>query len=146
VRPEPDTGELRFGTPLPDSGRLELGCFVGQWDVRSERHQGVLAVEVFAAAAGEAEALTLRLETALDGDRFGGVTGLRRLSPLGLGPVVPDADAAGGSGARRRRLTYSFDFESIEPVVLAGGGVIATVAVDSIYGDEHFDVRREESA
>src|SRR5829696_1551235 len=27
VRPEPDTGELRFGSALPATGRLELGCF-----------------------------------------------------------------------------------------------------------------------
>ena len=55
---------------------------------------------------------------------------------------MPDAAAAGGDGARRRLLAYAFDYELIEPVILAGGGIIASVAVDSIYGDEHFDVRR----
>lgn len=144
VRPEPDTGELRFGAPLPATGSLELGCFVGQWDVRSERYQGVLAVEAFAADADAVDALTRRLEAALGEDAWGGVAGLRRLAPLQLGPIVPDSDAAGGAGARRRRLTYGFDYELIEPVVLAGGGIIASVAVDSVYGDEHFDVKRRE--
>ena len=52
VQLDPQAGILRFLDPLPAGGNLELGYFIGAWEVRTERHQGEVEVEVFAAVGG----------------------------------------------------------------------------------------------
>lgn len=147
VRVEPELGELRFGTALPATGTLRLRYFIGEWDVRSERYQGVIAIEPFATDAGGVDALTRQLDAALGDERWREIRGLRSLSPRSFGPVrlLEGAVGPGQRDARSRELTYAFDFELIEPIVRTGGGLIGTVAVDSTYGAERFEVTKERS-
>jgi hypothetical protein len=147
VQVEPNLGELRFGTALPAAGTLRLRYFIGQWDVRTERYQGTVAIEPFATDAGGVDALTRQVEEALADERWREIRGLRSLSPRSFGPVrvLEGAVGPGQRDAHSRQITYAFDFELIEPIVRTGGGLIGTVAVDSTYGAERFEVTRERS-
>ncbi len=138
----PEIGQLRFPARLAATGVLELGYFVGQWEVRSARYGGTLRVEAFAPDAAGVEALSRQLETAL-GNAAGRVAGLAQLSPTAWSAVLP---AAGGPGSGRgRALSYSFDYELVEPRLGTGGGLVSTISVQSTFGPEAFDVTREGS-
>jgi len=129
---DPDAGVLRFLDPLPAAGTLELGFFVGAWEVRTERHQGEVAVEVFAASPATAGDLSAAVDVVLTGDSIPVATGLRRVEPLAVGPVtVPLAGLGLPAGARTRVLRYRFSFERIDPVVQTSGGPIRRIEVDS---------------
>lgn len=136
----PDTGELVFSSAQPATGTLSLGYFVGEWEVRTARYQGLLTVETLAGDLAGVDALTRQVDAALDEPA---IAGLQQLNPVSWGPVDVPNNARGNS--RSRALTYRFDFELIEPKLATGGGLIATVAVDSSPGPEHFDVTREGS-
>jgi hypothetical protein len=135
-----DTGELRFASPLPDTGTLDLGYFVGEWEVRTARYRGDLNLEAFAEDRAGVDTLSRQIGDALDSPS---IPGLQQLSPTAWGPVGA-VDATRGN-ARSLALTYRFDYELIEPKLATGGGLIASVAVDSAPGPEHFDVTREGS-
>lgn len=140
VQVDPDLGVLRFPSPLPTSGTLELGYFVGEWEVRTARYQGVLSVETFARDLPGVNALSRQVAAVLDEPA---ILGLQQLSPASWGPAgVPDDQRA---NSRSRALTYRFDYELIEPKLATGGGLIATVSVDSTPGPEHFDMTTEGS-
>jgi hypothetical protein len=136
----PDTGELRFAAPLPASGTLELGYFVGEWEVRTARYQGLLSLETFAADLNGVDLLSRQVDDVLDDPT---IPGLHQVSPTSWGAVAAADKTRGNS--RSRALTYRFDYELIEPKLATGGGLIATVAVDSSPGPEQFDVKREGS-
>jgi hypothetical protein len=59
--------------------------------------------------------------------------------------VIIQAVGAGRRDSRSRTITYAFDYERVEPVVRTGGGLIGTVAIESTYGAERFEVTREGS-
>lgn len=123
-QPDPVTGALTFGSPLPATGTLTLRYFVGAWEVAVERYAGVVTLDAFASSAAAAVALSDQVVELLAG---GGVSGVRRLDPLTVGPVV----AAGFGNARRRRLTYRFQYEREIATIRTSGGPIRTVAVDA---------------
>jgi len=146
VRPDPEVGELLFGAPLPAVGTLRLGYFVGEWEVTNERYQGLLAVQPFADDVPGVEDLTRQVDEAFADGRWRGVRGLRSFTPKSFGPVVIiQAVGAGRRDSRSRTITYAFDYERVEPVVRTGGGLIGTVAIESTYGAERFEVTREGS-
>jgi len=126
VRPLPDAGNLVFGEALPGTGTLTLSYFVGEWEVRSVRYQGVLGVDVLAADSAGVEALTRQVETALLAapDK---VAGVASTAPVAWGAIgVPDETRG---NARGRTLAYSFDYELVQPSVGTGGGLISTITV-----------------
>ena len=145
VRPTPTTGELVFGAALPVKGILDVSYFVGMWEVRSEHFAGELRVDAFAGAAQDADALSRRVEAALAPDRARRITGLRLLVPTACGTLAQTA-----SGARRRSLTYRFDYEREEPVVVTAGGpitrahVTSALSADPAGSTEQFDATRKE--
>ncbi|HEV8249643.1 MAG TPA: hypothetical protein VGQ15_06685 [Gaiellaceae bacterium] len=136
----PETGELRFASALPETGTLTLGYFVGEWEVRSARYQGVLSLETFAADLAGVNALSRQIDAVLEDPA---IPGVHQLSPAAWGPAAVGDETLGNS--RRRALTYRFDYELIEPKLATGGGLIARVAVDLSPGPEHVDVTREGS-
>jgi hypothetical protein len=141
VQIEPASGLLRFASALPAAGAVELGYFVGAWEVRAERFQGQLLVDV---AAGDASA-TLTLSQAVEGalalDRIPVGAGVRTLDPVELGPVAPIAVLPGEP--RTRRLAYRFDVEHVEPLIQTGGGPIRVIDVAATFGPESFTVPTE---
>jgi hypothetical protein len=143
VRVVPLVGELHVADPLPASGTLALGYFVGEWEVRTFRYAGALSVEVFGAEAGEVDALSRQVETALREAPEGRVHGLSVLSATAWGPVGGGLPAPGE--ALRRQFRYRFDYELIEPRLGTAGGPIQTIAVTSSQGPETFDVTRQRS-
>jgi hypothetical protein len=139
VQPDGATGILEFGDPLPSSGTLELSYFIGQWDVRSVRYQGLLGVEVFAADAEDVETLSRSVDAALLAEPVGSIPGLRAIAPESWGGVVAAAEP---EDARVRTIKYRIDYEVEDVVVPTGGGVIARVRVLSHVDGvtEEFDV------
>ncbi|TML91495.1 MAG: hypothetical protein E6G08_00335 [Actinobacteria bacterium] len=143
VQPDPDLGVLRFGAALPATGTLTASYFVGEWEVRTERYQGTLLVETFAADTGAVDTLSRAVEAALLEPAGNGPLGLNEIEPTSWLPI--DAAGPNRASARGRALAFTFDYELVEPHVGAGGGLISTVSVDSTFGAEHFDVQREGS-
>jgi hypothetical protein len=136
---DPVTGAVTFGEALPPTGTLALRYFVGTWEAAVERHAGLLTLDAYAATAADALSLSDRLVDALG--RGAGVPGLHRLDLTAAGPVVP----AGFGTARRRSLTYRFDFEREVATVQTSGGPIRSVVADveTDTETESFTVTRE---
>lgn len=143
VQPDPDLGVLHFGAALPATGTLTAVYFVGEWEVRTERYQGVLLVEAFATDADGVDALSRSIETALLDPSGASVAGLNQIDPTSW-QAIAEAGVDRGH-ARGRALGFAFDYELVEPQIGAGGGLISTVSVNSTFGAEHFDVQREGS-
>jgi len=123
VRPDPVTGTLRFGAPLPATGTVTVTYHLGQWDVRTLRYAGTVDVAASAADAAATAALARQIGTLLDRPH----PDFARLQPTAWGAValaVPDADTPA-----TQVLSYAFDFEREEPSLPSGGGLIRTVDV-----------------
>jgi hypothetical protein len=139
VQPDAEPGIVRFGSALAGGGTLELTYFIGQWETRSTRYQGVLAVEVMASTVAATDTLSRQVDQALRQEQVGHVPGLNRIAPASWGPVGPTPLLP---SARARTFTYHFDYELQEPIIPTGGGVIARVEVDELYGGNNFVVTR----
>jgi hypothetical protein len=139
------SGALTFANPLPATGTLELGYFVGTWDVRVERFKATVHLDMAATTAAALETLSEAVETALAPERAG-ARGFRTIEPRALSSAAPIPGIAGAH--RSQRLTYAVEFESIEPVIPSSGGPIQVVDVDSVFDPivlepetESFEVR-----
>jgi hypothetical protein len=143
VQPDPDLGVLHFGAALPATGTLSASYFVGEWEVRTERYQGVLLVETFAADAAGVDTLSRAVATALLEPAGAPPEGLNHIEPTAWAAI--EEAGANRASARSRALGFAFDYELVEPHLAAGGGLISTVSVSSTYGPEQFDVQREGS-
>ncbi len=143
VQPDPNLGVLHFGAALPASGTLSAVYFVGEWEVRTERYQGVLLLEAFAADAAGVDALSRSVETALLDPTGTPLAGLNEIDPTSWQAI--DEAGPNRAHARGRALGFAFDYELVAPHLGAGGGLISTVSVTSTFGAEHFDVQREGS-
>jgi hypothetical protein len=143
VQPDPALSVLRFGAALPATGTLSASYFVGEWEVRTERYQGVLLVETFAHDAAGVDALSRAVETALLKPTGAPAHGLNRIEPTAWAAI--EEAGANRASARGRALGFTFDYELVEPSLAAGGGLISTVSVSSTFGAERFDVQREGS-
>jgi hypothetical protein len=144
VRPDPNVGTLQFGAPLPSTGTLVVAYFIGEWEVQTERYQGVLLVETFGTDAPAVDVLSRAVETALVAPAGAPLAGLQRIVQTSWEPT--EAASPSRAGARGRALGFGFDYELVEPNIGAGGGLISTVSVNSTLGAEHFDVQREGSS
>jgi len=130
VQLDAQAGILQFLNVLPAAGTLELGYFIGAWEVRTERHQGEVEVEVFAASGAVAADLSAAVDAVLTRDPIPVATGLRRVEPLGLGPITVAPAVLGlAATSRSRVLRYRFSFERIDPVIQTSGGPIVRVDV-----------------
>jgi hypothetical protein len=125
VRPDAATGLLELGEPLPGTGELRLGYFIGQWEVLATRYQVTLGVDVFAATGGVVESLSQSVDRALL-VRPPGISGLRSIAPLAWGVVLTAPTPA---NARVRTLRYRVDYEVEDAVIPTGGGLIARVRI-----------------
>jgi hypothetical protein len=143
VQPDPDLGVLHFGAALPATGNLIASYFVGEWEVRTERYQGTLLVETFAADAHGVDTLSRSVEAAFLAPAGVGLAGLNQIAPTSWQAIEEAGPAR--AHARSRKLGFTFDYELVEPHLGAGGGLISTVSVSSTFGAEHFDVQREGS-
>jgi hypothetical protein len=123
VRPDVDAGLLRFGQPLPASGTLRVGYFIGLWDTTVSRYQGRLDVRI-TADRDELGALTRRVAEILARPDEA-----VRLAPSSWGSTTRPAPGELPSQARGQVLAYHFDAEVEQPLLGSGGGVIADVAV-----------------
>jgi len=132
------TGELVFATPLPVTGTLEVSYFVGEWEVRADRFQGELVVDVHDGDSAVLDAISRQVVDVLVPASAGGPRELTSITPLHYGPIEPREAARGN--ARRRRLVYRFDAEIEDVVLQGGGGPIRIVDVASVYGPEQFEI------
>lgn len=126
---DPAAGTLTFRDPLPATGTVELGYFVGAWEVRAERFKAALSLQVFAASATAVEALSRDVEAALALERFPGASGFRSVNAVAIGSI---GGITTPTGAFSRLLEYAVDFENIEPVILGAGGPIRQIAVTGV--------------
>jgi hypothetical protein len=143
VQPDPDLGVLHFGAPLPATGNLIVAYFVGVWEVRTERYQGILQVEAFATDVHGVDTLSRSVEAAFLAPAGVDLTGLAQIAPTSWQAI--EEAGPNRAHARSRTLGFSFDYELIEPHLAADGGLISTISVGSTFGAEHFDVQREGS-
>jgi hypothetical protein len=131
VRLDIPSGALTFLDPLPTSGTLELGYFVGVWDVGVERFRATVHLDMAADDGAALETLSTAVETALAPGRQLAARGFRSIEPRALSAAVPIAGVAGAQ--RTQRITYAVEFESITPVIPSAGGPIRVVDVDSVF-------------
>lgn len=129
------SGALTFANPLPAAGTLQLGYFVGLWEVRVERFTAITHLDVAAPSAGAVETLSAAVESALTPERGIQQGGFRRLEPRAVSTIAPIPGIGGAH--RSRRLTYAAEFERIEPVIPSSGGPIRLVHVDVRLAPDH---------
>jgi hypothetical protein len=133
VRADGRIGTLTFGAALPHSGDVEVSYFLGQWEQRLERISGTLRLDVCAASAPDAQALSdAVLDALLAPAARQQVRRLLALVPASLGSIgAPETAPA----LRRRsaRLAFTFEREVNRPD--SSGGIIARIPVTSQLGD-----------
>jgi len=130
VRLDIAAGALTFANPLPASGTLDLGYFIGLWEIRVERFAATMFVDVAHHDLDAHQVLTEAVEFALARDQWPATAGMRSIQPVALSAasVIPGLAA----GSRTRRLTFRVDVERIEPVIRASGGPITVIDVPVI--------------
>ena len=133
VQPDPLTGVLTFATALPTSGMAEVTYFLGQWERRVERLNGVLRVDVLAANPADAQAVADAVLNALLAPAARqGVPRLQAISLQSLGSIGP-VEAAAANG-RRRQALLKFQFENDVDQPESAGGVIQQIPVTANVG------------
>jgi len=121
------SGALTFPNPLPASGTIELGYFVGTWEVRVERFAATAHLDVSTASQADLDTLVPAIERALNPLAFATGSGVRRIEPVALSSATTITGLP--PAARRQRLTYQVDFELIEPIIPTSGGPIRRIDV-----------------
>lgn len=132
------SGALTFPNPLPTSGDIELGYFVGTWEVRVERFAATAHLDVATSSQASVELLVADIERALTVQAFAAGDGVRRIEPVALSSASTIVGLP--PSARRQRLTYHVDFESIEPIIPTSGGPIRLIDVTMLPFGEHFTI------
>ena len=121
------SGALTFPSPLPVAGTINLGYFVGAWEVRVERFAATARLDVSTDSQAALETLVPQIEQALTPQRITAARGIRRIEQLALSAAAQIAGLP--PTARRLQLTYQIDFESVEPVIPTNGGPIRRIDV-----------------
>ncbi len=121
------SGTLTFPSPLPATGQVELGYFIGLWEVRVERFAASVLVDVAHNNSAAHAALTEAIEAAMRVGEWPASSGMRSIEPVALSAAtsIPGLPAAN----RTQRLTFRCDIERIEPVIPTSGGPIRLVDV-----------------
>lgn len=133
VQPDPLTGILTFATALPGSGLAHVTYFLGQWERRVERLNGVLRLDVLAASSADGKTVAdAVLNALLDPAAKQGVPRLQAISLQSLGSIGP-AEAAMANGRRRQaRLDFQYELDVDKPE--SAGGVIQQIPVAANIG------------
>jgi hypothetical protein len=131
VQPDPTTGTLRFGAPLPAIGELLADYFLGQWERRVTPLAGRLQVSVWASSAPQVQTLTVAVADALE-DAAALPHGLRKVALASLGATgVLAPNEAGPANARQRQLVYGFEYDHEINRPDSSGGVIRQIPIRS---------------
>jgi hypothetical protein len=134
------TGALTFPSPLGATGPLQLGYFVGLWEVQVERFTATLFVDISHDDAAAHETLTQAVERALTAS-WPPSRGVRTIDALAVSAAVPLPGLPAGN--RTRRLTYRVDVERIEPLVQTSGGPIRSIEVPIAPFGEEMEIHHE---
>jgi hypothetical protein len=121
------SGALTFRGPLPATGTIELGYFVGTWEVRVERFAATAHLDIAATSQASLGLLVTSVEQALTASRIDPAIGIRRIEPVALSSAAPISGLP--PAVRRQRLSYQIDFELVEPIVPTSGGPIRRIEV-----------------
>ena len=132
------SGVLTFLNPLPTTGTIELGYFIGTWEVRVERFAATTHLDVATASQAAMQTLVPQIEAALSPQRIAVETGIRRIEPLALSGATQITGLP--TSARRQRLTYQIDFERVEPITHTSGGPIRRIDVHIQPFGENFTI------
>jgi hypothetical protein len=127
---EPIAGVLSFGAPLPPSGSLVCGFFLGQWEQRVARGSGRLRLSVFAGSAAVARDLSDAALLALGRSRAP-FAGASRFDVAEIGSVAAVPTLAGAS-VRVARFRFEFEQQINEPE--STGGIIQRIPVQALLG------------
>jgi len=135
VRADPLTGELTFGGPLPASGFVAVTYFIGQWEQRLERADGVMVVDTCATTGDDARTLSDSVIGALLSTHAR--KQIVRLHAISLASVSSIAAPVQGAPTtlRRRTARFAFRFEAEINRPESSGGVIRRIPVTSDMGD-----------
>jgi len=133
VLPDAQTGILTFATALPGTGTAHATYFLGQWERRVERLNGVLRVDVLAATPGDAQALADGvLDALLDPAAKQGLPRLQAIALQSLTSIGPPETAA--ANGRRRQARFEFKFEHDVDRPESSGGVIQQIPLTANVG------------
>ncbi|MGQ0648982.1 MAG: hypothetical protein ACT4P7_15610 [Gemmatimonadaceae bacterium] len=133
VRADGRIGTLTFGDALPGAGLVVASYRLGQWEQRLERISGTLRLDVCAANAADAVAVSGGAIDALLAPAVR--TSVRRLVSLVVTSLGSIGAAEALSTARRRTARFAFTFEREINRPDSSGGVIARIPVTSRQGD-----------
>lgn len=133
VQPAPLTGVLTFATALPASGMVNASYFLGQWERRVERLNGVLRMDVLAANVADAQAVADGvLDALLEPAAKQNLPRLQSIGLQSLGSVGPPETAAANGRRRTARMEFKFEHDVDRPE--SAGGVIQQIPLTAIVG------------
>ncbi|QSQ26062.1 hypothetical protein JY651_14535 [Pyxidicoccus parkwayensis] len=133
VSADPAVGVLTFADPLDTSGLVVVTYFLGQWERRVERLNGVLRVDTCTGAGLDAVQLSDAVVEALLGPGArGAVARLISIQLRSLGSVGVPGEAP--PQARRRTALLGFEFERDVDRPESSGGVIREIPVTANVG------------
>lgn len=133
VRADPRIGTLTFGSALPATGVVNVSYRLGQWEQRLERISGTLRLDVCAADAADAIALSDGAIAALLDPRARST--IRRLIALQVQSLGSVAAPTPAPVSRRRTARFGFTFEREINRPDSSGGVISRIPVTAQQGD-----------
>lgn len=133
VLPDAQTGILTFATALPATGTAHATYFLGQWERRVERLNGVLRLDVLAATPADAQAVADGvLDALLDPAAKQGLPRLQAIALQSLTSIGPPETAA--ANGRRRQARFEFKFEHDVDRPESSGGVIQQIPLTANVG------------
>ena len=125
---DPLVGRVTFGSPLPNTGAVEVNYVLGQWERRVALLAGMLRVDVCAANANDTRALSDAVFEALSGDDVArAIIGLSHLHVSSLGSIGGPELAFGN--CRRRSARFTFEFEQHIDRPDSSGGIIRHIPI-----------------
>jgi hypothetical protein len=124
---DPLQGIVTLATALPAAGTVAAHYHIGSWERRTTLLGGELMLAVYAAAAADAEALSVAATRALLNDNL---PGLRSLALDQLGAIIPPPP--NGAGLRSRIARFQFKFEHVVDDAFSSGGLIRTIPITTI--------------
>lgn len=121
------SGQLTFGTALPETGKIIASYHLGQWERQVRRIAGVMRLDVRAADAAIVNQLGTAAMRALDIASGGAVSSLRKLIPISLGVVGPPDPLRGAT--RGRSAVFAFEFDHVVDAPASSGGIIDRIPI-----------------
>jgi hypothetical protein len=133
VQPDPLTGILTFATALPGTGLVNAAYFLGQWERRVERLDGVLRLDVLAGNPADAQSVADGvLDALLDPAAKQELPRLLAIALRSLTSTGPPESAAANGRRRQARLEFKFERNVDRPE--SAGGVIQQIPLTANVG------------